>query len=145
MVWFEPLAAATAVVLVDQMSKRYVLARPGLRDAPARRPLIAIQCILNRRAAVLRLHAPWLLVSLWISCVVLALLSLTQRPLAESSAAAIGIGMAVGGITGNLADRLQHGAIVDFIAIGPWPIFNLADAAIVCGFCLVLLAMASIV
>lgn len=145
MVWFEPLAAATAVVVADQLSKRYVLARPGLRDAPARRPLFAIQCILNRRAAVLRLHTPWLLVALWISCAVLALLSLTQGPLAESAAAAIGIGMAVGGITGNLADRLQHGAIVDFIAIGPWPIFNLADAAIVCGFCLVLLAMASIV
>ena len=91
------------------------------------------------------LRSPWLLVGLGISCAVLALLSLTRGPLAESIAAAIGIGMAVGGITGNLIDRLQRGAIVDFIAVGPWPIFNLADAAIVCGFCLVLLAMASIV
>lgn len=137
MVWFEPLAAATAVVLADQLSKRYVLARPRLRETPVRRPLFAIQCVLNRRAAAMRLHAPRLLVGLWIACAALALLSLTRGPLAESVAAAIGIGMAIGGITGNLIDRLQHGAIVDFIAVYPWT-FNLADIAIVGGLALVL-------
>jgi len=145
MAWLEPLVAGTAVVLADQLSKRHVLTRPHARDASARRPFFAVQCVLNRRAGVMPLRSPWLLVGLGISCAVLALLSLTRGPLAESIAAAIGIGMAVGGITGNLIDRLQRGAIVDFIAVGPWPIFNLADAAIVCGFCLVLLAMASIV
>jgi signal peptidase II len=34
---------------------------------------------------------------------------------------------------GNIADRLRHGAIVDFIAIGRCPPFNLADVAIVVG------------
>jgi signal peptidase II len=46
------------------------------------------------------------------------------------------LGLIVGGAAGNLADRLfRHtsGAVVDFIHIGVWPTFNLADAAVVCG------------
>ncbi|WP_428342083.1 signal peptidase II [Mycobacterium sp.] len=34
---------------------------------------------------------------------------------------------------GNLADRVIHCAVVDFIAIGRWPVFNLADVAIAGG------------
>lgn len=35
-----------------------------------------------------------------------------------------------GGALGNLLDRLLRGAVVDFIDLGWWPIFNLADIAI---------------
>jgi signal peptidase II len=37
------------------------------------------------------------------------------------------------GASGNLADRVIHGAVVDFVALGRWPVFNLADVAIVAG------------
>ena len=43
------------------------------------------------------------------------------------------IGLQLGGAVGNLADRLRLGAVVDFIDVGPWPIFNLADSSIVIG------------
>lgn len=55
---------------------------------------------------------------------------------------AVGLGLLLGGAAGNLADRVlrhHHGAVIDFIAalrIGShdwWPIFNVADAAIVIG------------
>ena len=42
-------------------------------------------------------------------------------------------GMMLAGAIGNLADRLRLGFVVDFIDIGPWPIFNLADSLIVVG------------
>ena len=47
----------------------------------------------------------------------------------------------IGGAAGNLLDRVRRGAIVDFIAVGPWPVFNLADAAIVAGIGLALLSL----
>ena len=46
------------------------------------------------------------------------------------------IGLQLGGAFGNLLDRLRLGAVTDFIAVGPWPVFNLADASIVTGLLL---------
>ncbi|MBV8683203.1 MAG: signal peptidase II [Caulobacteraceae bacterium] len=61
---------------------------------------------------------------------------------AEKLATAIGLGLILGGALGNVADRVVHGAVVDFIdarAIHfPW-IFNPADSAITVGIILLLL------
>lgn len=52
---------------------------------------------------------------------------------------AFGLGMVLGGALGNLIDRLfrapgpLQGHVVDFVAIGWWPVFNVADSSIVCG------------
>ena len=45
----------------------------------------------------------------------------------------IGLGLIIGGAVGNLIDRLRVGSVVDFIDVGPWPIFNMADSSIVVG------------
>jgi signal peptidase II len=67
-----------------------------------------------------------------------------------SLAWAIALGLLLGGAAGNLADRifrapgLFRGDVVDWIGVTPryYPIFNLADSAIVCGgILIVLLAM----
>ena len=43
------------------------------------------------------------------------------------------LGLQIGGATGNLIDRLLLGYVVDFIDIGIWPVFNIADSSIVIG------------
>lgn len=43
------------------------------------------------------------------------------------------LGLQLGGALGNLLDRIVHGYVVDFVDIGFWPIFNLADLSIVGG------------
>jgi signal peptidase II len=47
----------------------------------------------------------------------------------------------VGGATGNLFDRLKDGAVVDFISVGWWPAFNIADSSISIGMGLLLITM----
>ena len=42
------------------------------------------------------------------------------------------------GAFGNLIDRLRFGHVVDFIGVGIWPVFNVADSAITVGVALVL-------
>jgi signal peptidase II len=42
-------------------------------------------------------------------------------------------GLVAGGAIGNLADRIRHDAVTDFIAVGSWPPFNLADVSITIG------------
>jgi signal peptidase II len=41
--------------------------------------------------------------------------------------------MVLGGITSNLLDRLRRGGVIDVVDLGVWPVFNLADVAIVAG------------
>jgi len=43
------------------------------------------------------------------------------------------LGLQLGGALGNLLDRFRHGYVVDFLDVGPWPIFNIADSAIITG------------
>jgi signal peptidase II len=47
------------------------------------------------------------------------------------------LGLILGGIIGNLIDRLRFGGVTDFISIGWWPAFNIADSAVVVGAILV--------
>lgn len=51
---------------------------------------------------------------------------------------AIAAGMMLGGALGNLIDRVRFGAVTDFIDIGIWPIFNIADIALTVGAFLLL-------
>ena len=61
---------------------------------------------------------------------------------------AITLGLLLGGATGNLIDRifrspgLFRGWVVDWIQVPHWPVFNLADSAIVCGGILAVLLSA---
>lgn len=43
------------------------------------------------------------------------------------------IGLLAGGAIGNLIDRIREGAVTDFVDLGPWPAFNLADVEITLG------------
>ena len=45
----------------------------------------------------------------------------------------IAVGLVAGGALGNLADRLRTGEVTDYVEIGSWPPFNLADVAITAG------------
>lgn len=61
---------------------------------------------------------------------------------------AVACGMVLGGGIGNIYDRIQFGAVRDFFHLYyrdfHWPVFNVADSAIVCGVLLLLFSMARI-
>ncbi len=51
---------------------------------------------------------------------------------------AVSLGLILGGALGNLTDRIVRGtgisgSVVDFVDLHVWPVFNLADSAIVIG------------
>lgn len=55
----------------------------------------------------------------------------------ESNCVKIGLALILGGAFGNLIDRILYTRVVDFIDIGirsfRWPVFNIADSAVVIG------------
>jgi len=64
---------------------------------------------------------------------VYALIIRHQFPSLDSLLTRTALGLVLGGIIGNLIDRLCFGGVTDFISIGWWPAFNIADSAIVVG------------
>lgn len=51
-----------------------------------------------------------------------------------------GLSLVLGGAAGNVLDRIRIGYVVDFIDLRWWPVFNLADSAVVIGVALLMLA-----
>jgi len=59
-----------------------------------------------------------------------------RDPLSRAAA-----GLLLGGAAGNLSDRFRLGYVVDYLDLRVWPVFNLADTAVVCGGALLLWAL----
>jgi signal peptidase II len=53
--------------------------------------------------------------------------------LLNSGLSKVALGSILGGAVGNLIDRLSFGYVTDFIGVGIWPPFNVADASITVG------------
>lgn len=147
---FHPLpwggSAFVAVLAADQGSKWWVL---SLLELPRRGDIkvmsgLDFTMVWNRGVTFgllngLRFIAP-LVLALAALAVVLALAAWLRR--ARSRPTALALGAIAGGAVGNVIDRLRYGAVVDFIrahAFGwSWYVFNIADAAIVCGVAVLL-------
>jgi len=53
----------------------------------------------------------------------------------------LAMGMQLGGAMGNLIDRLTQGFVTDFISVGNFPVFNVADSSISMGVAILLFGM----
>ncbi|MCK4368695.1 MAG: signal peptidase II [Dehalococcoidales bacterium] len=62
-----------------------------------------------------------------------ALFAYRRYPISGNWLGMTALGLILGGTIGNLIDRLRFGGVTDFISIGWWPAFNIADSAIVVG------------
>ncbi len=140
------LLAGTAllVVALDVATKAAVVA--WLSD---RRPvrllggLVYLVHTRNTGAAFSIAEGQTVLLSLVAVGVVIAIARTARR--LGSTAWAVCLGLILGGAMGNLADRIfrapgpLRGAVVDWIDLQVWPVFNLADSALVVGVCLAVL------
>ncbi len=126
------LLAAAALVTVDQASK--ALAGRLLADGRFHRVAFGsgFRRVQNRRAALVAIPLRWAAV-LWVAAIAAASITLAHVSPALGAEGGLGLGFLLGGATSNLADRMVKGAVTDFIAVGIWPTFNLADAAMVTG------------
>lgn len=138
-------AAALAVLVLDQLSKWWVLNVLHLPDlgSVALLPMLNLTMVWNQGVTFGLFHqvgaaGPWLLAG--IALAVVGALGMWLRR-AETRLVAIALGAIAGGAVGNVIDRVRFGAVVDFIhahvTLGgqewSWYVFNVADAAIVCG------------
>ncbi|MEA2485405.1 MAG: signal peptidase [Actinomycetota bacterium] len=133
------LPVAAIVVALDQVTKQ--LAVTHLRDHPFDliKGVLTLRLTLNSGGAFGILQGvPGLFLAATV--LVIGLLIVWVRQLADPRML-VPLGMMLGGGLGNASDRLfRHfgGRVVDWIDLHVWPVFNLADSAIVIGVLLVI-------
>jgi signal peptidase II len=132
------IAVAVAVLVLDIVSKVVVVATLSDR-APVRLlgGFLHLRVDRNPGAAFSFAQGFTIVFSLIAIAVIVVILRSSRR--IRSIPWAITLGLLLGGATGNLVDRIFRypgvfrGWVVDWIQIPHWPVFNLADSAIVCG------------
>ena len=130
------LAVAGGVLALDLVSKLV-----AVRELADRDPIVLLGGVLTLRlvrnpgAAFGMAQGMTVVLTAIAAVVVVVILRMARR--LDSARWAVALGLVLGGATGNLVDRLfrapapGRGHVVDFLELPRWPVFNLADSAIV--------------
>ena len=134
------LIVASAVIILDQATKWWVVTifmnPPRVVDVW---PFFSVVMVWNRGITFGFLGdtpfwGQWAFVGLSLAIVAILLLWLRR---AETKWRAAAIGLIIGGALGNVIDRVNYGAVADFLDFHVtgyhWPAFNFADSAITLG------------
>jgi signal peptidase II len=140
------LIVAGAVYVADIVSKVVVVATISHRVIHLLGGLLTLRVLRNSGAAFSVGTSMTVVFSLIAAGVIIFILRTSRR--LYSAPWAVTLGLLLGGATGNLTDRILRspgvfsGEVVDWIQLPHWPVFNLADSAIVCGGVLAVLLAA---
>ena len=122
---------AATIVVVDQTTKWLVRSNLALGESwPDNAGFIKIVHVVNSGAAfgILQGQTPFLIVTSLLGLA--AILLYYVYPPMDHGLVRLALGMQLGGAIGNLTDRVRMGEVTDFVHVGAWPTFNVADASI---------------
>ncbi|HSJ44921.1 MAG TPA: signal peptidase II [Euzebyales bacterium] len=134
LVWVVWAAVAAAILVCDQATKGIAVAELSARVIDL--GLMDLRLVRNPNAAF---GIPGFSGMFPIVAVVVVIMIVRALPDTDRLSSAAGYGLLTGGALGNAIDRvarypgLPNGYVVDFFDLRWFPVFNIADSAIVCG------------
>ncbi len=138
--WF----LAVLIVAGDQLTKLWIRSNLALGQSLPDTEFPRIIHIQNTGAAfgifkgqTLALTIASIVASIIILCYVLFLHR--RFPYLDTMFGKFTLGVIMGGVVGNLIERLRFGYVTDFIDFGFWPAFNVADSAVSVGVALLVI------
>ncbi|MDO8886477.1 signal peptidase II [Candidatus Oleimmundimicrobium sp.] len=120
--------------LFDQLTKLYIRQNFSVGEsAPVIDNIFHITYVQNNGAAfgLIPNQQTVLFFITFFVILIIAVFSIISRP--KEISMQLALGLILGGAVGNLLDRLLIGTITDFLDFRIWPVFNVADSAIVIG------------
>jgi signal peptidase II len=142
--WALLLAVAVVALALDQLSKSWAVSALDDGHVVELVGSLRLRLTMNYGSAFSIANGRGAVISL-LAIAVVAVLLRTGRH-ARSLPMAVALGLVLGGAVGNLVDRafragdgLLGGGVVDFIDLQWWPVFNVADMAVVSGAVLLFL------
>ena len=141
------VAVAALVVLLDQLTKTWAV--NALDDGHDVDVIWTLRFHLTFNGGMAFSQGRGLGPVIGIVAIIVVVILLVSLRRTGSTVAAVAVGLVVGGAAGNILDRLFRsgdgflkGEVVDFIDLQWWPVFNVADAAVVIGGILLLVSTA---
>lgn len=130
--------AALLVIAVDQLTKTLIRTTLGINETLFELGFLRITHVHNTGAAFGMFpnqSLPLIIVAITGVTIVLlfAVFFPDRYPFLYNGLSQLALGLMLGGNVGNLVDRLRLGHVTDFISVGVWPTFNVADPAILFG------------
>lgn len=144
--WMVPLIAGLLVLAGDQITKLWIVRELGPEPLLHFKSIIGdwVRLVYSQNTGVAfnlfqdKSHI-FIVTSLLISAGAIYIYATylpNHNPLVQAS-----IGLILGGALGNTIDRVRVGYVIDFIQVGWWPVFNVADSAISVGAAILALCL----
>jgi signal peptidase II len=138
------IIVAVVVVVVDQLTKRWAVSHLDDHDVHV---VWTLRFHLTFNSGMAFSQGRGLGPLIGVVALVIVVVLLVSLRTGGSRLAAVAVGLVVGGAASNIIDRLFRsgsgalgGAVVDFIDLQWWPVFNVADACVVVGGILLLVS-----
>ena len=139
--WVALAVLAVTAVFADQLTKHLVASRVAVGDEIVLAGPLSIHRVENSGIAFGLFPDATSAVVVLTALVVAWMLVFFARSGARHPVLPVGLGLVLGGSISNLADRVRAGSVTDFVDVGFWPAFNLADTFIVVGVTVLLAAL----
>jgi signal peptidase II len=139
--WIGLIAVVLAAIAADQLTKLIVASQLDLDESLHVVGPFSIHHVQNSGIAFGLFASATPLVTLLTGLAVGWMLVFFARSGARHPVLPVALGLLIGGSTSNLVDRIRLGHVTDFLDLGWWPAFNLADSFIVIGVAILFAAL----
>lgn len=129
------LVAGSGFFLLDQWSKQFAQVHLAHRVISCE-PAFRLRRVAHRKDFFQSGKARTWMSLVWLTALVSAISLYRLGGWFHHPLGPIGVALALAGAAGNLVDILRWRYVVDFVDLGWWPVFNLADVGIVGGLLL---------
>ena len=139
--WLGLAAVAIAAVVADQVTKHLVATQLRLDESVKVVGPLAIHRVQNSGIAFGMFSQATVIVAMATAVAVGWMVVFFARSGARHPVLPAALGLLIGGSVSNLIDRVRLGHVTDFLDLGWWPAFNLADTFICVGVAILLVAL----
>ncbi len=138
-------AISLLVIVLDQWSKGLIRRNLALGEEiypiPFLAPFFRFTYLQNTGAAFGMFQNANILLLILAVIIAAAVIWYYHRAVDEPLLYRVSLGLILGGALGNMIDRVQLGFVTDFVAVGRFPVFNVADSSVTVGVALIFLGL----
>ena len=127
------MATLITVIVLDQLSKYIIKSTFNLYESWPETGIFRIYHTYNTGTAFGLLQGQTILLIVASLIALVFLIYIYNEYTLGNIILRMALGLQLGGAISNLSDRLAFGSVTDFISVGWWPVFNIADSSIVVG------------